>query len=161
MKNKIISTMLAASICVLAAACGSASENTTTDVAVSDKTVEAAEAANVEDANTSELADSSFPMTIQHGLGEITLEEKPENVVAIAWGNPDVPLALGVIPVGISEANFGPRDENGLLAWTAKAFKDAGVTPNVFDDTDGWDYEAISDCAPDVILAAYSGLSQE
>ena len=52
-------------------------------------------------------------------------------------------------------------DENGLLAWTAKAFEDAGVTPNVFDDTDGWDYEAISDCNPDVILAAYSGLSQE
>ncbi len=161
MKNKILSTMLAASICVLATACGSASGNTTTDVTVNEETAEPAEAANVEEADAAELTDSSFPMTIQHGLGEITLEEKPENVVAIAWGNPDVPLALGVIPAGISEANFGPRDENGLLAWTAKAFEDAGVTPNVFDDTDGWDYEAISDCAPDVILAAYSGLSQE
>ena len=163
MKNKIISTILAASVCVLATACGSASANTTEVTVNSEEaqTVEANEAANVEEASSSELTESSFPITIQHGLGEITIEEKPENVVAIAWGNPDVPLALGVIPAGISEANFGPRDENGLLAWTAKAFEDAGVTPNVFDDTDGWDYEAISDCAPDVILAAYSGLSQE
>ena len=85
--------------------------------------------------------DAVFPLTITHGLGETVIEEKPENVVAIAWGNPDVPLALGIVPVGISEANFGPRDENGLLAWTAKAFEDLGATPNVFDDTDGWDYK--------------------
>ena len=160
MKNKYLSTILAASVCVLATACGSTSANTT-EVTVNSEEAQTVEAANVEEANSSELTESSFPITIQHGLGEITIEEKPENVVAIAWGNPDVPLALGVIPAGISEANFGPRDENGLLAWTAKAFEDAGVTPNVFDDTDGWDYEAISDCAPDVILAAYSGLSQE
>lgn len=160
MRNKIVSTMFAVSICVSATACGSAGNNTM-KVTVNEETVESTEVANVEEVGTAEHTESSFPMTIKHGLGEITLEEKPENVVAIAWGNPDVPLALGVIPVGISEANFGPRDENGLLAWTAKAFEDAGVTPNVFDDTDGWDYEAISDCAPDVILAAYSGLSQE
>ncbi len=161
MKNKILSTMLAVSISMLAMACGVASEINTTEETVNEVEAEKTEAGSVEEAVTDELSDSSFPMTITHGLGEIVLEEKPENVVAIAWGNPDVPLALGVIPVGISEANFGPRDENGLLAWTAKAFEDAGVTPNVFDDTDGWDYEAISDCNPDVILAAYSGLSQE
>ncbi len=33
--------------------------------------------------------------------------------------------------------------------------------PNVFDDVDGLDFEAISDCDPDVILASYSGLTQE
>lgn len=108
-----------------------------------------------------EESNVTYPITLTHALGEITLSEKPENIVAIAWGNPDVALALGIIPTGISEANFGPRDENGLLPWTAEAFEELGVEPNVFSDTDGWDYEAISDAKPDVILAAYSGLSQE
>ncbi len=145
---------------MLATACSSSNVNNT-ETTVNTETAITNAAPNEETVTTEEISESSFPITISHGLGEIVIEEKPENVVAIAWGNPDVPLALGVIPVGISEANFGPRDENGLLAWTAKAFEDAGIEPNVFDDTDGWDYEAISDCAPDVILAAYSGLSQE
>ncbi len=160
MKNKAILSALTASVLMLATACGSTNVNTT-DVTVNTEEAMTNAASNVEDVTTAEVTESSFPITITHGLGETVIEERPENVVAIAWGNPDVPLALGVIPAGISEANFGPRDENGLLAWTAKAFEDAGATPNVFDDTDGWDYEAISDCAPDVILAAYSGLSQE
>jgi len=156
MKKKLLSTITAAVVSLSLVACG-----TTNNAETKETMTEAAQAQAVEEAVTQELSESSFPMTISHGLGETVIESKPENVVAIAWGNPDVPLALGVIPVGISEAIFGPRDEDGLLAWTANAFKEAGVTPNVFDDTDGWDYEAISDCNPDVILAAYSGLSQE
>lgn len=168
MKNKLLSTIMATVMSLSVVACGAANETQTAENSVNTETevsAETAEAMGSESASTDEVtAESSeavFPLTITHGLGETVIESKPESVVAIAWGNPDVPLALGVIPSGISEANFGPRDENGLLAWTAKAFEDAGATPNVFDDTDGWDYEAISDCAPDVILAAYSGLSQE
>ena len=156
MQKKLLSVLISLTMGLSVAACGAANESTET---AADSETAAAEL--VEEVKTEEVSDDKFPITIQHGLGETVIESKPENVVAIAWGNPDVPLALGVIPAGISEANFGPRDENGLLAWTAKAFEDAGVEPNVFDDTDGWDYEAISDCAPDVILAAYSGLSQE
>ena len=172
MKNKLLSTIMAAVMGLSVVACGASNETQTASNSVNTETkvnsetevnLETAEGKATEDASTDEISASEdvFPLTITHGLGETVIESKPENVVAIAWGNPDVPLALGVMPVGISEANFGPRDENGLLAWTAKAFEDAGVKPNVFDDTDGWDYEAISDCAPDVILAAYSGLSQE
>lgn len=156
MKKKLLSTLTAAAVSFSLMACGTANSTETIE-----SVSETVDAQAIEEAETKEISNSSFPMTIKHGLGETVIESKPENVVAIAWGNPDVPLALGIIPVGISEANFGPRDEEGLLAWTANAFKEAGVTPNVFDDTDGWDYEAISDCNPDVILAAYSGLSQE
>ena len=77
-------------------------------------------------------------------------------------GNHDVPLALGVVPVGVSKANYGKSDENGLLPWTAQKYKELGVEkPVVYDDIDGLDYEAISDSNPDVILAAYSGITQE
>lgn len=103
-----------------------------------------------------------YPLVIKHALGEAVIKSKPERVVTIQWANHDVALALGVVPVGFSAANFGVQDDSGLLPWTAEKLKELGVTdPNVFQDTDGLDFEAISDANPDVILAAYSGITQE
>lgn len=109
-----------------------------------------------------QAAAQEYPIVIEHAFGETVIEEKPETVVSIAWGNQDSALALGVTPAGFSMANFGPTDEFGNHPWTAAKLAEMGVAePNVFQDTDGWDYEAISDCQPDVILAAYSGITQE
>lgn len=124
----------------------------------------ASKANNTED--TSKGGDTassvSYPITIKHAYGETVIEKEPKNVVAISWSNQDTPLALGVVPVGVSKANYGKTDENGLLPWTGEKYKELGVDkPVVFDDVDGLDYEAISDANPDVILAAYSGLTQE
>lgn len=105
---------------------------------------------------------TGYPITIEHAFGKTVLDQKPERVATISWGNQDVPLALGVVPVGVSRANFGTVNKNGLHSWTQKAFDELGVKdPIVFDDTDGLDFEAIADTNPDVILAAYSGLTQE
>ncbi len=69
---------------------------------------------------------------------------------------------MGVVPAGVSKANYGKADENGLLPWTAEKYKELGVDkPVTFDDVDGLDYEAISNAKPDVILATYSGITQE
>ena len=141
------------SAAALLAACGSSTSSASSESA-SESTASSAESAASNEA-------VEYPITIQHAYGETVIEEKPESIVAIAWGNPDVPLALGVVPTGVSKANFGPVNEDGLLPWTAAGFEKLGASPNVFSDTDGWDYEAISDCAPDVILAAYSGFSEE
>lgn len=106
--------------------------------------------------------DSEYPIEIDHAFGETVIESKPERVVTIQWGNQDIPLALGVVPVGFSAANFGVQDDSGLLPWTAEKLEELGEKePNVFHDTDGLDFEAISDAEPDVILAAYSGITQE
>lgn len=71
-------------------------------------------------------------------------------------------LHFGVAPVGVSAANYGMVTDNNLHPWTDEAFADLGVEkPVVFDDVDGLDFEQISDCNPDVILAAYSGMTQE
>jgi iron complex transport system substrate-binding protein len=103
-----------------------------------------------------------YPLEIKHAFGVTVLESKPERVATIAFGNQDVALALGVVPVGFSAANYGVQDESGMLPWTQDKLKELGADlPNVFQDTDGLDYEAISDCEPDVILAAYSGITQE
>ncbi|MTW86877.1 ABC transporter substrate-binding protein [Virgibacillus dakarensis] len=107
-------------------------------------------------------AESEYPIVIKHAFGETEIPSKPERVVTIQWGNHDVALALGVVPVGFSAANFGVQDDSGLLPWTDEKLEELGVTdPNVFQDTDGLDFEAISDAKPDVILAAYSGITQE
>ncbi len=105
---------------------------------------------------------AQYPITITHAYGETVIEKAPERVATISWGNQDVPLALGVVPVGVSKANYGVGPEEILLPWTMDGFAALGETaPNVFDDTDGLDYEAINDAQPDVILAAYSGITQE
>ena len=112
--------------------------------------------------STSEDANSEYPIVIKHALGETIIESKPERVATVQWANHDVALSLGVVPVGFSAANFGVQDDSGLLPWTAKKLEELGVKdPNVFQDTDGLDFEAISDSNPDVILASYSGITQE
>jgi iron complex transport system substrate-binding protein len=110
----------------------------------------------------SPVATAQYPITIKHAFGETVIAKKPERVATIQWANHDVVLALGVVPVGFSAANYGVQDTSGLLPWTAKKLKELSVDkPNVFQDTDGLDFEAISASKPDVILAAYSGITQK
>lgn len=111
---------------------------------------------------TEVISETVYPITIKHAFGETIIESKPERVASISWGNQDLPLALGVVPVGVSKANYGVLDGSGLLPWTLAKFNELGVTnPVLFDDIAGLNFEAISDVKPDVILAAYSGITQE
>ena len=104
----------------------------------------------------------AFPVTIEHVYGETTITAKPERVATVAWANHEVPLALGIVPVGMSKASWGDDDDNGVLPWVEDKLDELGAeTPVLFDETDGIDYEAVADTEPDVILAAYSGLTQE
>jgi len=105
---------------------------------------------------------SAYPVTIEHALGTTTLTEKPERIATVNWANHEVPLALGVVPVGFAAANFGDDDGDGLLPWVSEKLEELGAdTPVLFDEGDGIDFEAVAATRPDVILAAYSGLSQE
>jgi len=135
-------TALAVSAALVLSACGTAAEST-------------ADAADANDAG-------GYPLTIEHALGTTTLEEKPERVATVQWANHEVPLALGVVPVGMAAANFGDEDGDGLLPWVKEKLDELGAeTPVLFDETDGIDFEAVADTDPDVILASYSGLTQE
>lgn len=106
--------------------------------------------------------DGSFPMTIEHAFGETVIEQKPERVAAVAWGNHEAALALGVVPVIMEQATYGDDDGNGVLPWVEDAVEEMGEElPDTYDFTDGIDFEAIANSEPDVILAGYSGLTQE
>lgn len=106
-------------------------------------------------------AATAYPITIEHAFGTTVLEAKPERIATVAWANHEVPLALGVVPVGFARANFGDDDDDGLLPWVKAKLDELGAeTPVLFDEGDGIDFEAVAATEPDVILAAYSGLSQ-
>lgn len=115
-----------------------------------------------DDKDSKAQQDGNYPMTLTHAFGTTVIEREPEKIATISWGNQDVPLALGVVPVGASKANYGVQDESGLLPWTTAKYKELGVdNPVLFDDSDSLDYEAIANTSPDVILAGYSGLTKE
>ncbi len=103
-----------------------------------------------------------YPITIEHALGTTVINQKPERVATVNWANHEVPLALGVVPVGFAAANFGDDDGDGLLPWVKERLDELGAeVPVLFDEGDGIDFEAVAATNPDVILAAYSGLTQE
>ncbi|MFT4287101.1 iron-siderophore ABC transporter substrate-binding protein [Nocardioides sp.] len=107
-------------------------------------------------------ADAAFPVTIEHAFGETTIEKLPERVATVAWANHEVPLSLGIVPVGMTKVTWGDDDDNGVLPWVEDKLTELGAdTPALFDETDGIPFEQVADTKPDVILAAYSGLTQE
>src|SRR4051812_46130187 len=57
------------------------------------------------------------PVSITHAFGTTTIDAKPERVATVQWANHEVPLALGIVPVGMAAANFGDDDADGLLPW--------------------------------------------
>ncbi len=116
----------------------------------------------IEDSATPMGSAQEYPIVIEHAFGETVIEEKPERVATVNWANHEVPLALGVMPVGMAVANFGDDDSDGMLPWVEEKVAElGGEAPVLFDETDGIDFEAVADTQPDVILAAYSGLTQE
>lgn len=147
MKKSFFMLVVACFMAIALAACSDSSNDKATDNNKKDDTVS---------------SDQQYPITIKHAFGETVITEKPERVATIAWANHDVAIALGTVPVGFSAANYGIQDDSGMLPWTAEALKELGEEkPNIYQDTDGLDFEAIADSTPDVILAAYSGITQE
>lgn len=146
----VLAATVAGAVTLGLAACSSDTDKSADDAAASSKS----EAA----------ASGEFPIEIEHALGTTTIEEKPERVATVAWGNQDVAIALGVAPVGTDTQvwNWNNDADLGLYPWTTEALTELGADdPVIFSSSDGVDFEAISDTNPDVILAAQSGLSQE
>ncbi len=105
--------------------------------------------------------EQGYPIVVKHAFGTTMIEKKPVRIASVAWANHEVALALGVVPVGMAAANFGDDDGDGVLPWVTERLKQLGAeTPVLFDEGDGIDFEAVAATNPDLILAAYSGLSE-
>ncbi len=142
----LVAATAAAALVLSLAACGGGSDDT------------AGTAAKGSDAPAAD----AFPVTVKHAYGETVIEKKPERIATVAWANHEVPLALGVVPVGMSKATWGDDDGDGVLPWVEDELEELDAkTPVLFDETEGIDFEAVADTQPDVILASYSGLTEE
>jgi iron complex transport system substrate-binding protein len=114
----------------------------------------------------SQSASSAFPVTIKHAFGETTVKEQPTRVVTVSWVNDDVAIALGVVPVGVPKNEWGGNDQ-GSTPWKDAALEKLGAgfgsdkAPAQFSEADGVNFTEIAKLNPDVILGAYSGLSEE
>ena len=100
--------------------------------------------------------------TIEHAFGETTVPANPKNVVTLGWGSTDASIALGVIPVAIPFDSYA-GDKDGVLPWVKDAIdKDGAAMPTILPESpDEPPYEAIAAADPDVILAVYSGITEE
>jgi len=145
-RRTVLSASAATAFLLGLAACGSDDETT----------------AGSDSSESATSGDAGFPITITHAFGETVIDAKPERIATVQWANHEVPLALGIVPVGMAAATFGDDDTDGILPWVKEKIDElGGETPALFDETDSIDFEAVSDATPDVILAAYSGLTQE
>ncbi len=102
-----------------------------------------------------------FPVTIPHAYGETIIPAKPQRIVTWGWSTQDAVIALGEVPVAIPHFTYG-GDENGALTWTKEAVAALGVPfPTILPATNEPPIEAIAALKPDLILAVYSGLTED
>lgn len=107
-------------------------------------------------------AASGESYTVKHAFGQTTFSAVPQKIAVVNfWKNPDVLLALGVVPAGTPVVTYG-ANANGSTDWfDAKLAELGGTAPVTYDETDGPDYEALATLAPDAIFSVYGDMTQE
>jgi len=105
---------------------------------------------------------SAFPVTFEHIYGETTIEAAPARVATWGWGATDAVLALGIVPVAIASMDYGGGD-NRITPWVEDAIDElGGETPVILDNaTYELSVEELLAADPDVLIASYSGLTEE
>lgn len=100
-------------------------------------------------------------VSIDSALGTATIEEEPERIVTLGQGSTETAIALGTTPVGMEEYEWG-ADDTGYLPWIYDEVKDRDEQlPELIEGSTELDIEAILELEPDLILAPWSGLTQE
>jgi iron complex transport system substrate-binding protein len=109
---------------------------------------------------TPSAAGGTFPVTIEHAFGETVVDKEPTRVLTWGWGSTDAAVALDVVPVAMPFQEYGGDDE-GVLPWVRRALQEGGAAlPEVLPNTDEPPFEAIAAARPDLILAVYSGITE-
>lgn len=112
---------------------------------------------------TQEVTDE-FPISIEHAFGTTEITEEPKRVATWGWGSTEASIAAGVYPVAIAE-QIWTVGEGNLLPWVEEAYDAEGVEhPTLLpDDGSGATvpYDEFIAAKPDLILAPYSGITEE
>ncbi|MBZ2407359.1 iron-siderophore ABC transporter substrate-binding protein [Streptomyces albidoflavus] len=111
--------------------------------------------------SASAKSDGAFPVSIKSKLGTAEIPEEPKKVVTLGQGSAETAIALGTTPVGIESYEWG-SDKSGYLPWINEAVKEKGdKLPKQFAGGEDIDFETITELEPDVILAPWSGVTEE
>ncbi|WP_454086293.1 iron-siderophore ABC transporter substrate-binding protein [Georgenia sp. Marseille-Q6866] len=103
---------------------------------------------------TPATTDGAFPVVVETAFGDVTVEEEPERVVALGWGDAETALALDVQPVGASDwLAFGGE---GVGPWAEGLYDEA---PEIIETMEP-SFEAIAALEPDLILDVKSSGDQ-
>ncbi|NJP65460.1 iron-siderophore ABC transporter substrate-binding protein [Streptomyces spiramenti] len=107
------------------------------------------------DTGSSETTDGAFPATVQTKFGEITIEEKPQRILALGWGDAETVLALGEQPIGASDwLAFGG---DGVGPWAEGLYEES---PEIIGTLEP-EFEKIAALDPDLIIDVKSSGAQE
>lgn len=110
--------------------------------------------------------EGAFPATVPHLYGETVVETEPMRIVTVSWVNADTVLALDLVPVGMPAVTWGGND-NASTDWIDAKLEELGAgwggenAPTQYDESDGLNYDEMAALTPDLIIAAYSGVTQE
>lgn len=104
----------------------------------------------------------AFPVTFEHMYGETVIEEAPERIATWGWGATDAVLAMGIVPVAIPSSVYGGGDDL-ITPWVSEALDELGGEEPVLLDNSTFELsvEELLATDPDVLIASYSGLTQE
>lgn len=104
----------------------------------------------------------SFPVTIEHAFGETVIPAAPERIVTWGWSSTEAAIALGTVPVGFPTFRSEGFDGD-VVPWVeaAIAAADPAETPAYLDASASPPIEQIAALKPDLILAVYSGISED
>jgi iron complex transport system substrate-binding protein len=96
-------------------------------------------------------------VTVRHVFGDTKIPGAPQRVVSAGFTGQDDLLALGVVPVGITEW-FGGQP---FAVWPWAQPKLGAAQPTVLSLADGIQVDAIADLKPDLIVATDAGLDED
>lgn len=117
-------------------------------------TVAAAAACSSE--NPGALA-SDGSVTVKHMFGETKIPAPPKRVVSAGYTEQDDLLAVGVVPVAIT--NWWGDQPFGVWPWATP--KLGGAQPEVLDLSNGIQIDRIGALKPDLIVATNAGVDEE
>ena len=97
------------------------------------------------------------PVTITHVFGETTVPEPPKRVVSAGYTGQDDLLALGVVPIAVTNW-FGDQP---LAVWPWARPKLGNAKPVVLNLDNGIQVQRIASLKPDLIVATDAGVDQD
>ena len=97
------------------------------------------------------------PLTITHAFGETTIPEPPKRVVSAGFTGQDDLLALGIVPVAVT--NWFGDQPFGVWPWAQPKLGNA--KPVVLSLDNGIQVQQIGGLKPDLIVATDAGLDQD